>query len=144
MTQVIASVLKATPSALGVYSHNARHCVSSKLFQDFAEEFLPDALPLTICVDIRVSQNDDGTSSGLTTGLDSFGLMDLECSNANEPVSELRERLEGVANYLLENGLIIRDGDTLGETATEIIRVKYTSSKFGQEKTVMQLDYSDR
>lgn len=144
MTQVIASVLKATPSALGVYSHNARFCVSSQVFQSFAEEFLPSDVPLTICVNIRTGQNKDGTSMGFTRGLDSLGLMDLECSNANEPASELRARMEGIASYLLENGLIIRDGHTLGETAKEIIRVKYASSKYGHEKDVMQLDYSDR
>jgi len=144
MTQVITSVLKATPSALGVYSHNARFCVSSQVFQSFADEFLPSDVPLTICVDVRVGENKDGTSSGFTRGLDSLGLMDIECSSANEPASELRARLEGIANYLLENGLIIRDGHTLGETAREIIRVKYASSKFGHDKKVMQLDYSDR
>jgi hypothetical protein len=144
MTQVITSVLKATPSALGVYSHNARFCISSQMFRSFAEKFLPDDVPLTICVDVRTGQNKDGTSTGFTRGLDSLGLMDLECSSANEPAGELRARLEGIASYLLENGLIIRDGHTLGETAKEIIRVKYASSNFGHEKEVMQLDYSDR
>jgi Domain of unknown function (DUF4261) len=58
------------------------------------------------------------------------------------PPGELRERFHGLANYVLENGPVIRDGDTIGEDANEKIQVVYADSAFGHEGKVMRLVYT--
>ena len=47
----------------------------------------------------------------------------------------------GLALYLIENGLVIKDGHTVGEDENERIKVSYTDSAFGNEGEVMRLDY---
>lgn len=141
LTQVIASILATCPGALGVYWGDATLVISPKLFREFAVEMLPDGLPLFIWIDFRVGQGQNGLTAGFTTGMRAFGHMELETLNSPEPPGELRERFFGLACYLLENGPVIRDGDTLGADESEKIRAIYSPSSFGHEDQVIRLDY---
>jgi hypothetical protein len=67
--------------------------------------------------------------------------MELETLNSPEPPGELRERFFGLACYFLENGPVIREGDTIDEDAHERIKVIYARSSFGHQG-LMRLDYS--
>lgn len=46
-----------------------------------------------------------------------------------------------IAAYLAENGLVIKDGDTVGESPTEKIRASYGKSSFGHEEAVIRLQF---
>ncbi|WP_223164732.1 DUF4261 domain-containing protein [Massilia mucilaginosa] len=142
LTQVTAALMATTPGTPGVFWTNAALLVPKDMFIDFAVKIMPLGPPLTIWVDCRVGWTEvDALSSGFTTGLAELGLMELEAQGATEPPAELRERFEAIAQYLLENGQVINDGDTLGESADEKIRVVYAESAFGIEGTVMRLVY---
>lgn len=141
LTQVTAAVLHTCDAALGVYWCNATLVVQPELFREFAVKILPEGPPIHVWIDFRIGRNQQGKTAGFTTGLKALGHMEIETDNSPEPVSELRERFEGLVHYLLENGPVIRDGDTIGEDANERIKVVYSPSKFGHEGTVMRLDY---
>jgi hypothetical protein len=141
LTVVLAGMLGACDKALGVYWGGARLVVPSKLFQEMATTMLPDELPLFIWIGLRAGKNDDGTTSGFTTGMREFGHMEFETDNATDTVGELRERLLNLATYVLENGPVIKDGNTVGADENEKIRVVYAKSLFGNEGKVMRLDY---
>ncbi len=141
LTQVTASVLNVCEAALGVYWGNATMVIPKDLFREVAIESLPEP-PGLIWIDFRVGPNEEGSTSGFTCGMKALGLMELETENATESPGELRERFEGLAWYLLENGLVVKDGHTIGEDANTRIRVDYTNSSFGHQSQVMRLDYS--
>lgn len=67
--------------------------------------------------------------------------MELETLNSPEPLGELRERFFGLAGYLIENGPVIKDGNTIGEDGNERIKIVYTDSAFGHDSQVMRLEY---
>ncbi|WP_417761662.1 DUF4261 domain-containing protein [Shewanella sp.] len=141
LTQITAAVLATTDKALGVYWCNAALLVPRQLFIDFAVEVLPNEVPIYLWVDVRAGQ-DEGGSSGFTTGLEALGLMEIEALQTPEPVAELRERLTSLAVYTIQNGPVINDGDTIGESDQERIGVVYSASQFGHEQQVMLLQYS--
>lgn len=141
LTKVVAAVLATCDAATGVYWALAGMVIRPDVFREFAVKILPPALPLEIWVDFRVAGNPDGTSSGFTVGLAMFELMDIETQNATERPSELRDRLISIAHYLIENGLVIGDGHTIGEGADQEIRVVYADSAFGNSDRIMRLDY---
>lgn len=141
LTQATASAMGASPTALGVYWGNATLVIPKEMFIDFAVEVLPHGPPLHIWVDFRVGNNDNGSSSGFTTGMTALGHMEFETQNATEPPGELRERFLSLAGYVVENGPVINDGDTVGQDAKERIRVVYSNSAFGHEGKVMQFVY---
>lgn len=141
LTQVTAAILETCEAALGVYWCNATLVIQRELFRQFAVKILPHGPPIQMWIDFRVGVNDKGRTAGFTTGLAALGQMELETDNSPEPPGELRQRFEGLVYYLLENGPVIRDGDTIGEDANERIKVIYSRSMYGHEGTVMRLDY---
>ena len=141
LTQATAAAMEACPAALGVYWGNATLLVPKNVFIDFAKDVLPLGPPLHIWVDFRVGKDSDHTSAGFTAGMKALGHMEFETQNCPEPPGELRERLLALAGYVVENGPVIRDGDTVGEDANERIRVVYSPSSFGHEDQVMRLEY---
>jgi hypothetical protein len=142
LTQVVASIIATCPQTIGVYWGNATLVISPPVFRDFATKMLPGGLPLFIWIDFRVGPGENGKMAGFTHGMQAFDLLELETLNSLEPPGELRERFFGLACYLIENGPVIKDGDTVGEDANEKIRVIYSPSAFGHEGKVMRLDYS--
>jgi hypothetical protein len=141
LTQVVAAIAGVCPAAIGVYWGSSTLVIPCKLFRTFAIKILPQGPPIQMWIDFRVGRNAQGKSSGFTHGLAALGLMELETENASELPAKLRERLTGLATYLLENGLVIRDGDTVGADANERIRVVYSRSAFGHRDAVMRLEY---
>lgn len=140
LTQVSTAIMAAAAQTLGVYWPAGTLVVPKDIFTDFAVDVMPESVPLPIWVDFRVGWKDDKkTSAGFTTGLADLGLMELETQSAPEAPGALRERFEAISAYLLEHGLVIQHGDTLGETATEKIRVVVADSGFGNKGQVMQL-----
>ncbi|MBW3597142.1 MAG: DUF4261 domain-containing protein [Planctomycetes bacterium] len=142
LTQVVAAIVATCKAPVGVFWTNAAMVISPSMFRDFAVDVLPHGPPIHMWVDFRVGKTGDRTSSGFTSGLAALDLMEFETQNANEPPGELRERLIALAGYVVENGPVINDGDTVGEDANERIRVVYSKSAFGHEGKVMRLDYS--
>jgi len=138
---VIASILQTCPQAVGVSWGAGGLVISPKLFREFAVQMLLEGLPLYIWIDFRVFPSDTGRMCCFTQGLAALGHMEMETQNSPENVGELRERFFGLACYVLENGPVIRDGDTVGEDANERIHVTYAPSAFGHKGKVMRLDY---
>lgn len=141
LTHATTALLDAHPNALGVYWGNAGLVIPRNIFVEFTKEIMPEAPPLHIWVDIRVGPITEQTSTGFTQGMAALGLMDIETKYATEPFTELRQRFESLIHYLLENGLVINNGDTVGEHANERIRVMYSESMYGHEEQVMRLEY---
>lgn len=143
LTQATAAAMAACPSAIGVYWGNATLVVPKDLFVDFAKEVLPHGPPLHVWVDFRVGKDSEKSSGGFTTGMKALGHMEFETQRSPEPPGELRERFLALAGYVVENGPVIRDGDTVGQDTEERIRVVYSDSAFGQEGKVMRLVYEE-
>lgn len=140
LTMIVASVLVGCEGAQGVYWGDATMLIRSDVFRATAIESLPDP-PLMLWVDFRVGAAEKGKAAGFTTGMEALGLMEIECDAANEPPSLFRDRLLGIAGYLVANGLVIQNGHTIGEDEHERIRVVYGKSSFGYENAVMKLQY---
>src|SRR5262249_44498944 len=121
LSVVTASILETCPQAMGVYWGTGGLVISPKLFREFAVQMLPEGLPLYLWIDFRVFPSDTGQMCGFTQGLAALGHMEMETQSSPESIGELRERFFGLACYLLTNGPVIRDGDTVGENANEKI-----------------------
>src|SRR5690606_22961397 len=112
----------------------------SDVFREMAVESLPDPAVM-LWIDFRVGPVGKDKAAGFTTGMEALGLMEIECDAANEPPLQFRDRLLGIAEYLVANGLVIQNGHTIGQDMQERIRVVYGKSSFGHESAVMKLQY---
>ena len=143
LTQVTAATLAASKVSIGVYWGNATLVIPRKLFVETARRCIPDGYPTPLWVDFRVHRVSNTLTGAFTAGMSALGHMELEVKASNEPPVELFDRLVSLAEYLINNGPVIKDGDTIGADATEKIRVVYSKSLFGHSDRVMRLVYRD-
>ncbi len=141
LSMVTAAIFKTCSQAVGVLWGLSGLVISPEIFCEFAEKMLPGGLPLFIWVDFRLLKNQAGRVVGFTQDMEQLGHMELETLDSPETPAGLRDRFFGLACYLLENGPVIKDGDTVGESADEKIRVVYSDSAYGHKNKVMRMDY---
>ena len=127
-----------SPETFAVYWGSANHLIYPPLFREITMEALPNPL-LLLWVAINVGERPDGVMTGHTVGLDAVGLMDIEIPQTPKTAEETVVFIVYVADYLLTNCLVIKDGDAVKETDEETIRAVYAVSLLDPEKTVIQL-----
>ncbi len=125
---------------MAVYWPEATHLVFPPLFAEMAAEIADsEAPPLWLWLDLRVFLNDDGTSGLFTTGMRPLGFMEIEIPNIEMEPGELREWVFDIVYYLLENGPVLNDGDTIGASEEQRILIRHRPSQFGHEGNVICL-----
>ncbi|TWT81538.1 hypothetical protein CA13_29910 [Planctomycetes bacterium CA13] len=144
LTHVTDAILRSHSAAVGVLWHKHGLKLSSRCFREIVASLAPQELPTSLWIDINViadPSDPDTPPIALTSGMDAFDLMEIECIGSPEPPDEIRDRIDGICDYLLKNGPVLEHGNTLGESETERILVLHTKSAFGREGKVIQLRY---
>ena len=133
LTHLVAAVLETTP-AIGVYWGSGTLVMQKDWFLDLAREASREAPPIMLWVDARVVPNRDDSWTVFTTGLEAFGLMEIESENARGEAKEIWALVQDIGAYLLAQGPVIKDGDTVGPDETNKIRVRFARSIFPERK----------
>jgi len=145
LTLLTGAVVATTDAALGVLWSAAEHVLPAGIFTEVTPELLLDeTFVCHLWVNVQTGSTSEGTSSGCTLGLGPLGLMEVETQDAPEDTAELRNRLQNIVIYLLKNGLVIADGDSLGRSMEERIEAVYGDSVFGAEGQAIQLHYAPK
>lgn len=140
LTAVTALAAKQS-GVMAIYWGDARLIIFPPLFVDMAEQMnSPQAPPLYLWVDLRAFRNEDGTTGLFTTGLAPLGHMEIEIPSINMEIGELREWLLNIMHYLLENGPVLMDGQTIGMSAEHQVRIRHCPSSFGHPDKVIRLE----
>jgi hypothetical protein len=140
LTAVTALAAKQS-GVMAVYWGDASLVIFPRLFIEMAEEInTPQSPPLYLWVDLRAVRNEDGTTGLLTIGLAKLGHMEIEIPRIKMEIGELREWLRDIICYLLENGPVLLDGQTIGMSAEQQIRIRHCSSIFGHAGQIIRLE----
>ena len=140
LTAVTALAAKQS-GVMAVYWGDASLVIFPPLFVSMAEEIdTPQSPPLYLWVDLRAFRNEDGTTGLFTTGFAALGHMEIEVPRIKMEVGELREWLVEIMCYLLENGPVLMDGQTIGMSAEQQIRIRHCPSIFGHPGQVIRLE----
>ena len=65
----------------------------------------------------------------VTTGLSLLVGREIEFEGARLGLSDVINKISGLAAYLIENGMVINDGDSVGASEKERLKAIYTTSK---------------
>jgi len=141
ITRLVAAILTACDGAIGVYNGNAGLVASSKFYQEQAIQLLTNDHPLLIWMGVRLAKMTYGGTCGHTVGLSSLGNCEIEVPSSKLSANELAPKLYDMALYMLTNGATVKEGDTVGYSMNEKIRVTYGRSEFGLEGRVMRLQF---
>jgi hypothetical protein len=137
----VTGLAASQDGVMAVYWPEATHLVFPPVFTEMAESInSPDAPPLHLWVDMRAFKNEDGTTGLFTTGLSPLGHMEFEIPSIEMDPGELREWLINIMYYVMENGPVLKHGQTIGMTADQQIRIRHVASSFGHAGKVIRLD----
>lgn len=75
----------------------------------------------------------------MTSGMRPFIGREVEWMPSSQPRTAVLDRLIGTCLYLIENGPVIKDGETLGKTHAERVRVRYAAQGQRSGVPVLQL-----
>jgi hypothetical protein len=137
VTQAAAVLLELTQST-AVYWHS--NLVSREQFLKASAVAQRQNPPVPLWVELRVSKEPSGNPSISTAGMSNFGLMEIESKDARISFVSLLSLVNGMAQYLIKSGPVIRDGDTVGE-ASQKIRVRHGESYWRPGMTVYRVEF---
>lgn len=139
LTRVVAAVA-ATADASGVYWGEGPVVNAPDDFVEEAQRTSSERLPLYLWLAFQLMRNPDGTFTLRTSGLRSFGLMELELVASRSKPAELVDRAFHFAHYLLDHGPVLKDGDTIGLSAQERLRVRLLPSVIDPARRVYRVE----
>jgi len=139
LTSITGAAAEAS-NATGIYWGEGTLVHSPKTFADQAKEMTREYLPLYLWVDFRVQSAGRNTIDLFTTGLQYFGHMEIEVHKSKLQPMDLIGRVFNVAHYLLDNGPVLKHGDTIGGDEKEKIRVKHMGSMWDNSRKVLVLE----
>lgn len=139
LTELVASAAALT-DAVGIFWGSGGNVHESRAFLDSAHQMTADVIPLELWVTIRFVPEDDGSVSCITDGLEEFGLNEIEVVSSRREPQTLLEYVYNVAYYLIENGPVIHEGETIGLTEDERFAVTFEPSQLTDQPRVMRIE----
>lgn len=95
--------------------------------------------PVWLWVNFRLSNDKEKGWSISTQGMDAFGLMEIEARDVKRDGRATLGLLMNTAAYLVQKGPVIKDGETIGESAAQNIRVRHGPSYWREGATVYRI-----
>lgn len=127
-TAVIGALIATMPECCGVV-WAGRVARPADLWREMSRDSFapyPD-YPFRLWVDILPFRTGSKIAA-VTMGLSAFVGREIEFVTGKLTLSALFDKVVGLAVYLIEHGSVVKDGDTIGASASERIQVRHKSS----------------
>jgi hypothetical protein len=134
LTQLNASVLR-TSKAIGIYQGTQTLLLEKELYLDFANFLLEDQLPVQLWIYIGLVGGEAG-SSIYTFGLKDFNKMELEVLDSPMEKMDLYDFLLLIVGYVVEQDVILKDGETIGFSADQKVKITASKGQFLEGETL--------
>lgn len=89
-----------------------------EFYRDFSMMMKEDTLPLFNWIWFGLYRREGGIC-GYTYGMTAFGMDEMEVLDADAQPEEVRDFLASLAGYVLEEGVTLQDGETIGFSAED-------------------------
>lgn len=139
LTKAIEALL-LTVDAIGVYWGSGTLVTHKEMFISMSSRSSEEYLPLYLWIDFRCQQEDEETFSLFTTGMQSLGVMEIEIQDAKHVPPVLIDKAFNLAHYLLDNGPVLKDGDTFGVGPNERMKIRHSASFVERGEKVYRLE----
>lgn len=136
-TKFVAAVAELSDVA-GIYWGGGTVVNSPEVFCGQAEVLADDDLFPPLWIDHRIWKEGRKVRFA-TTGLHAFGLPELEAEGEGWPPGELFEFCQNLVTYVIQRGAPIPDGDSVGRTAEEKLKIRHARSMWERDGLVMNL-----
>jgi Domain of unknown function (DUF4261) len=101
--------------------------VQTNVFKSEFANMQKGGFPFSLWVLIQFSRQPNGNILISTVGMRDFQQMEIE-TESSLPLDQTFDRVRKFGSYLLSSGAVVKDGDTIGSSEREKIKVRHTRS----------------
>ena len=138
LVKLISSCLKQD-NAIAVFQYS--NIYEPKVYQEAAKITKDNILPIYNLVWLGVAKTEKITIL-YTNGMEQFNKEDIEICVENEKFNnaEIQEFLINIVSYVLESDVILKDGETIGLTAEQKLKITY-SKGIALPRNTLKIEY---
>lgn len=137
-TQVLAAVTEAS-GAIGVYWGDAHATHAPDFFCEVASD--PESLPILLWTGLSIAHDGPGRISILSLGVsEQLGFEDLLLTAPEKASEDALAYFFDLIAYCASRGAAIPEGETVGRSRKERLRVRYVESPIDPQKRVWRVD----
>ncbi len=130
----IASAVMNNCNAIGIYIGGRTLVLKKDFYQANVKMMSEEDLPLYNWIYFGL-RKENGKQSVYTYGLADFGKMEMEIVESKSSIEELNEMMFNLAHYVLAYNVKLKDGETIGLSAEQKLKISESKGKFLQGKT---------
>lgn len=136
--QVAASILRNS-NAIGLYLGNRTLMLEKEFYLTNSEILSEGDLPLYNWIYFGL-RAENGRQSVYTYGLADFGKQEMEIVNSTKDLEDLSQLMYNMASYVIAYDVTLKDGETIGMSADQKLKISLSKGKFLEGKT-LKIDY---
>lgn len=138
LTEILACC-SIQPNVLGIYASGT--VFEPGFYEDAARLLKENELPIYNWIHFGMYKTSKGLS-GYTYGLKQFGFKELEVLDTLAKPEELQQFLASLTYYVLENNIELHDGETIGFSENQKLKIKENQGVALAEIT-LKIEYPD-
>ncbi|MCP9763301.1 DUF4261 domain-containing protein [Lacihabitans soyangensis] len=136
--KIISSILNNSKS-LGVYIGGRTLLLSKDFYQGNVEDISEENLPINNLIYFGI-RSEHNKNSIYTYGLKDFRKQEMEIIESKHSLEDLLGMMYNLTSYVLENDVILKDGETIGMSETQKLKIKQSKGK-NLEGQTLKIDY---
>jgi hypothetical protein len=134
LTKVVYSALRYSP-ALGVYFGERALTIEKNIYLKEAKNISIQRPPILLWIYIGV-YSEDGMQSAYTVGMHAFNKKEMEILDSGQSMNEISTLLANLADYVISNDAVLEDGETVGFTKDQRLKLSISRGQFVNGETV--------
>ncbi len=125
-----ASVIATRPDAVAVFNPHASIVVEPARYAAEARNASREALPILLWIGLHLVRDSVGLSA-YSTGMDVFGLLNLEVHDTQWSPPDLLNLLASMAHHEISSGVQMSAGQRIGLSERQRAEIQHLPSRFG-------------
>lgn len=134
LSKLLSSIL-STSNAIGIYQGSQTLLIQKTQYLEKSSDLHERKSPIHLWVYIGIRPTDQGNSI-YTYGLKEFGKQEMEIINSQLQIEELYDFISNIVAYVIDSNITFKNGETLGYTAEQKIKILSSQGKFVQGQTL--------
>lgn len=135
----MAALIMANSPALGYYMGQRSLLIEPNIYMEMVNDMQAKKLPIYAWVYMGYRQ-ENGKQSVFTYGLADFGKKEIEIVDSAYELEALLDMLYGMAHYVLAYDVTLNDGETIGMSETQKLKISISKGRYLEGETI-KVDY---
>jgi hypothetical protein len=141
LVSAFVQAVSAKSKSIGIFLGQAESIWSAEQWELAVMTASVEEPPYFPWIGLKTQKEESGALSVVTMGMPAFDFMNIEIQNSSGDGWETVQLVGDAASYLIKGGRAIEDGDTVGFSAEQKIRVTHEPSMLDSSSTVYRLHY---